>query len=418
MFFLPDRAKSHLNDMGNRVDRELAQSRQGPEIETDAARQAHYIKWADILGIPDPCGPYPGYQRIVAIYIKYVQCGVNINSIKVLRSATVKGYAESVNTLFKLRNMPVPADLSDPNNMSAMLINNMLREEQIARQRAPLDNEIFAELRRVANASKSDDSANMLLRDVVTLGRDIGPRLSEYAQKNQRKVDVHTYPSGTTVIKAFTANDFIFFDVKKHIIEDLTTESIESVAAVKITWRIQKNRQNGQSITLAVDIKFRDLCPVLSAVRMVIRARRLSQPDDMPLAMYRTRKGESLYLTGSKIAELLRGAVKRIRPDISPEDIKRYSAHSLRVWACVLLDEAGKSPDYIKKRLRWLGDSFRMYLRDTAVIQHQHVDALRLASQAVMDLLSALPEDVIALSCTMTNVLDDPQMQEYADEED
>jgi hypothetical protein len=354
----------------------------------------------------------------VAIYIKYVQCGVNINSIKVLRSATVKGYAESVNTLFKLRNMPVPADLSDPNNMSAMLINNMLREEQIARQRAPLDNEIFAELRRVANASKSDDSANMLLRDVVTLGRYIGPRLSEYAQKNQRKVDVHTYPSGTTVIKAFTANDFIFFDVKKHIIEDLTTESIESVAAVKITWRIQKNRQNGQSITLAVDNKFRDLCPVLSAVRMVIRARRLSQPDDMPLAMYRTRKGESLYLTGSKIAELLRGAVKRIRPDISPEDIKRYSAHSLRVWACVLLDEAGKSPDYIKKRLRWLGDSFRMYLRDTAVIQHQHVDALRLASQAVMDLLSALPEDVIALSCTMTNVLDDPQMQEYADEED
>jgi hypothetical protein len=148
---------------------------------------------------------------------------------------------------------------------------------------------------------------------------------------------------------------------------------------------------------------------------MVIRARLLSQPDDMPLAMYRTRKGECLYLTGGKIAELLRCAVKRIRPDISPEDIKRYL---VRVWACVLLDEAGKSPDYIKKRLRWLGDSFCMYLRDTAVIQHQHVDALRLASQAVMDLLSALPEDVITLSSTMTKVLDDPQMQEYADKED
>lgn len=404
--------------MGDRVDRELAQSRQGTEIETEAARQAHYIKWADILGIPDPCGSYPGYQRIVAIYIKYVQCGVNINNIKSIRSATVRGYAESVNTLFRLRNMPAPADLSDPNNMSAMLINNMLREEQIARQRAPLDNDIFAEIRRVADASKSDDSANMLLRDVVTLGRYIGPRLSEYAQKTQKKVDVHTYPSGTTVIKAFTANDFVFLDSKKHIIEDLTTESIKSVAAVKITWRIQKNRQNGQSITLAADNKFPDLCPVLSAARMVIRARRLIQPDDMPLAIYQTRKGERLYLTGGKIAELLRGAVKRIRPEISSEDIKRYSAHSLRVWACVLLDEAGKSPDYIKKRLRWLGDSFRMYLRDTAVIQHQHVDALRLASQAVMDLLSALPEDVIALSRTMTDVSIDPQMQEYADEED
>ncbi len=84
----------------------------------------------------------------------------------------------------------------------------------------------------------------------------------------------------------------------------------------------------------------------------------------------------------------------------------------------MLLDEAGKSPDYIKKHLRWLGDSFRMYLRDTSVIQHQHVDALQTASQAIMDLLFALPEDVIALLSTMTEVPDDPRMQDYADEED
>ncbi len=124
----------------------MAQSRQGTDLETKAARQAHYIKWADIFGIPDPCGLYPGYQRIVTIYIKYVQCGINYKSIKVLRSTTVKGYAEAVNTLFRLHSMPIPVDLSDPNNMSAILINNMLREEQVARQRAPLDNEIFAKL--------------------------------------------------------------------------------------------------------------------------------------------------------------------------------------------------------------------------------------------------------------------------------
>ncbi len=84
----------------------------------------------------------------------------------------------------------------------------------------------------------------------------------------------------------------------------------------------------------------------------------------------------------------------------------------------MLLDKARKSTDYIKKRLRWLGDSFCMYLHDTFVIQHQHVDALQTASQAVMDLLSALPDDVIALLSTMTEVLDNPRMQDYADEED
>jgi hypothetical protein len=83
----------------------------------------------------------------------------------------------------------------------------------------------------------------------------------------------------------------------------------------------------------------------------------------------------------------------------------------------VLLNKAGKLSDYITKRLRWLGDSFRMYLRDTAIIQHQHVDALLAASQEVMDLIAALPTDIIALS-TMTEGMDDPHMHEYADEMD
>ncbi len=74
-------------------------------------------------------------------------------------------------------------------------------------------------------------------------------------------------------------------------------------------------------------------------------------------------------------------------------------------------------PDYIKKRLCWLGDSIRMYLRDTAIIQHQHVDALLAALQEVMDLIAALPKDVIALS-TMMEGVDNPDMHKYADEVD
>ncbi len=129
------------------------------------------------------------------------------------------------------------------------------------------------------------------------------------------------------------------------------------------------------------------------------------------------RKGKVIYLTGNKIAKLLRKAVKEVRPNTTSDELKRYSAHSLRVWACVLLDKAGKLPDYIKKRLRWLGDSFRMYLRDTAIIQHQHVDTLLAALQEVMDLISALPMDNITLS-TMTEGMDDPDMHEYADKMD
>jgi hypothetical protein len=154
-----------------------------------------------------------------------------------------------------------------------------------------------------------------------------------------------------------------------------------------------------------------------SVMRLVLWAKWLNQQDDMTVAVYKTKKGKVIYLTGNKIAELLWNAIKEVWPDTTPDKLKRYSAHSLRVWACVLLVEAGKLPDYIKKRLQWLGDSFRMYLRDTAIIQHQHVDALLAASQEVIDLIAALPTDVIALS-TMTEGMDDPDMHKCADEMD
>jgi hypothetical protein len=58
-----------------------------------------------------------------------------------------------------------------------------------------------------------------------------------------------------------------------------------------------------------------------------------------------------------------------------------------------------------------------MYLRDTSIIQHQHVDALRAASQEVLNLIAALPTDIIALS-TLTDGTTDPVMSEYAEEMD
>jgi hypothetical protein len=86
------------------------------------------------------------------------------------------------------------------------------------------------------------------------------------------------------------------------------------------------------------------ICPVLAALRLVLRARRLSQPDSMPVACY-LKKDAMAYLTGSRIAFHFRAAARAARPNISKDNEQRYSAHSLRVWACVLLDEAGNSPD-------------------------------------------------------------------------
>ncbi len=63
-----------------------------------------------------------------------------------MRSKTIKGYAAGINTLFTLQGMKAPIVLSDPNNMAGIPINNLIKEEDIARQRSLLDSNIYAEL--------------------------------------------------------------------------------------------------------------------------------------------------------------------------------------------------------------------------------------------------------------------------------
>ncbi len=138
-----------------------------------------------------------------------------------------------------------------------------------------------------ATANKCKDSVSDLLFDIVALGRYIGPCLSKYAQTTQDKVNHHTYPSGKTGIKAFIANGFIFYNERKGIMKKLNKDSLQRARFVKITWQIQKNCQNSQLITLAAESDQPKICPVCSAMRLVLRARRLNQPDDMPVAVYK-----------------------------------------------------------------------------------------------------------------------------------
>jgi hypothetical protein len=111
-------------------------------------------------------------------------------------------------------------------------------------------------------------------------------------------------------------------------------------------------------------------------------------------------------------------------PSTSADDFKKYSAHSLRVRACVLLDEAGMSPSFIQKHLRWLGALFKMYLRDMKAIQDRHLAALQSASSNIMALIPTPPDNVVHSTATMSdlnvpsNIVKDDQMGVYIDEMD
>ena len=355
-------------------------------------RQAAYIKWCKEKSIPDPCGTRQEYQRIISCFIENLTLDTNC------RSQTVKEYVKAINDLFARRNFPEPVDFEDRFDENVKLINAIESEETVPNQRSPITSEMFAASYKHAEAG-SNNSLEKLMFDFLCLTRICGFRVAEYTQKTQSRIDYHEYASGRQVVKAFLPSDWIFRNKRNEKINISRNRICELPCQLKITFRIQKNRMNGQEITIQADDENPRICPVRAAFRIAQRAAHLNnESQDEPLAVYLNKSGIKKYLTGAKIAELLRKIAKEVHPDLMPKDIKKFSSHSGRVWAVVLLDQAGKSPDFIKSRLRWLGDSYRTYLRDTAVIQTQHTAALNYDSSKFAAILginaNALPNTV------------------------
>ena len=116
------------------------------------------------------------------------------------------------------------------------------------------------------------------------------------------------------------------------------------------------------------------------------------------------------YLTSYDLSVALRSAMKRAHPHLTKEELSLISCHSLRVWACVLLSEAGKGGDYIRVRLRWLSEAYRVYLRDTLKTAQQHKSSLAGNSDEIaFHLLAA------SMPPLHEQVAEDTEMGEYKD---
>ena len=196
-------------------------------------------------------------------------------------------------------------------------------------------------------------------------------------QKSQTSVEEHEYP--------FISSDWKFSNCKGR----LAAGTIEVPEKLKMTFRIQKNRRNGQSITLVANHDHKEICPVRAARCISLRAKRLSQSESEPLGVFVNKFGIKKYLTGNKIAEVLRFVAKKVHPDCTADELSRISSHSGRVWALVLLDEAGMSPAFMTSRLCWMGESYKLYLRDTSILQTKYVNALKIESDEVIKLLGS-----------------------------
>ncbi len=98
---------------------------------------------------------------------------------------------------------------------------------------------------------------------------------------------------------------------------------------LKVTFRIQKNCQNGQSITFVADDKHPQIYPVCSAYRIFLRTKQLGQSDNQPMGVFVNKQGITKYFTGSKITEVLQSIAKACHPDLTRDELRKSLGYCL-----------------------------------------------------------------------------------------
>ena len=88
-----------------------------------------------------------------------------------------------------------------------------------------------------------------------------------------------------------------------------------------------------------------------------------------------SKKGKVKYLTGTKISALFKNITKFIYPNILQRELSQFSAYMIRVTAAVLLQIDEEPAHFIKMRLRWESDTYRLYIPNTSGVAMKHLDA-------------------------------------------
>ena len=103
-----------------------------------------------------------------------------------------------------------------------------------------------------------------------------------------------------------------------------------------------------------------------------------------PLALYAADETPSVtrLITSTEIEATMRrvaSKVLRLDPVADKDDLRRFSAHSIHVGACVMLHSQGFSAEQLKFLLRWRSDAFMVYLRNIEFLATQQVQAINKA---------------------------------------
>jgi hypothetical protein len=320
-------------------------------------------------------------DEIMTNYILFLLSGHSIKDIEI-RASTIKNYLKVVNEYYRLKKLPAPFDHKSKSD-AANLLREQEKFESDPARREPLPDQVIVKMYELAQEDPLSFRACTF--EITGLGRYGGFRCQEFAMDDHHTIKTYLMPNGVEVTRAFCVRNIKFRGRgRSTIVYPLTNRDM--IEEVGTEYDVQKNRCNGQTPWFHCERRHPQYCPVQLALKLVWRARTLGQKEDDPLCVYRHTNGENRYLTGTDVTKYYRFVYKLVMPNVSDEELKLISTHSLRVTACVLLAEAGKEGWYIKLRLRWLSDCYEIYIRNTTRMGIQHNDALEQVNKKLSEM--------------------------------
>lgn len=327
----------------------------------------------------------------MAMYAVHLATGHNLVD-RMLKADTISSYLYSVAHLLQKFCKTDPRKDAPTDDKHSPHINDIIKEIKRCEQhkfdnkRNPYTPGLHRKiLERLVREKPHDDSVVESLADWFALGLNAGFRNGEWAQDNTHTLE-NPMRSDWGKPKAFTLEDIKF---RGKNFEMLTLAQAYELPYHKIgkacvRFTDQKNQNNGEERWFTPNTKSTDLCAVRALHRIFKRFIRLKGWSDLtvPLAIYLPAKGAVPKAIQSRnIEAVMQTAAKELynlneKLATHQHEMKRFSSHSLRVGACVILHANGFSGPQIKFLLRWKSDAFMEYLRNVGLLQEKQADAI------------------------------------------
>jgi hypothetical protein len=335
----------------------------------------------------------------LCMYALHIAAGCSLY-FKTIKVGTIKRYIAAVATFLALFGSSrtdfryaAPGDQKFHPTLQAVYT-ELTRWETVPNRREPFSLAMIdAQAKKVKDTNAPFLSFDAAFLDWSEVGTFNGNRRAEWCQdsshSNPEKPQINRFGDAM----AFCPNDIEMRTPggRRLVGAAILQLPVSAYFSCYVTWRTQKNGDNGQVKvwTRAQHSGGRSLIEPMYRILQRFVALRGASDTVTPLALYQTdhlKAPKVLLITDSKATVAMRwlaAKVYKLDPVKHKDELQRWSCHSFRVGACVLLHEQGFTGEQIKFLLRWRSDAFMTYLRNSTILADQQVRALDRSSGLV-----------------------------------